>query len=173
VLFLDPYGMTVPWSTLQKIAATRALDVWYLFPLSGVYRQAAHNFDKVDQSKAESLDDVLGTQDWREHFYTADGQTGLLGEQERKVRTSTAIDIANFVHGRLKQIFTGWVSEPLYLYSANGAPLFALFCCISNPSERAVRLAKDIASYILGKFGKARKRAAKKPGTADQNLSLF
>jgi three-Cys-motif partner protein len=83
VLFVDPYGMAVTWSTLEKIAATRTLDVWYLFPLSGVYRQAAHDFDKVDQSKADSLDDVQGTQAWREHFYSADGQTGLLGEQEK------------------------------------------------------------------------------------------
>jgi three-Cys-motif partner protein len=173
VLFLDPYGMAVPWSTLEKIAATRALDVWYLFPLSGVYRQAARDFDKVDQSKADSLDDVLGTQAWREHFYTADGQTGLLGEQEKKVRTSTAVDIAHFVHGRLEEIFTGWVSEPLYLNTANGAPLFALFCCISNPPDRAVGLAKKIAIHILGKFGKTGKRTAMKAQTSKDNLSLF
>lgn len=173
VLFLDPYGMTVPWTTLQKIAATKALDVWYLFPLSGVYRQAAHNFDKVDQSKSESLDDVLGTPTWRDHFYKPDGQAGLLGEQESKKRVATPEDITTFVQARLAEVFTGWVSAPLYLRSPTGAPLFALFCCISNPAPKAVGLAKNIASHILGKFGTAPKRKPAKPSAPDQNLSLF
>jgi len=173
VLFLDPYGMTVPWTTLQKIAATEALDVWYLFPLSAVYRQAAKDFEKVDQSKSNALDEVLGTRTWREHFYKADGQAGLLGEGESKIRVATPEDIAGFVRGRLADVFKGWVSDPLYLRSSNGAPLFALFCCISNPAPKAVGLAKKIASHILGKFGTVSKRGSRKSSTPDQNLLLF
>ncbi|MGI4846296.1 MAG: three-Cys-motif partner protein TcmP [Janthinobacterium lividum] len=173
VLFLDPYGMTVPWTTLQKIAATEALDVWYLFPLSGVYRQAAKDFEKVDQSKSNSLDEVLGTPTWRDHFYKADGQAGLLGEREGKIRVATPEDIAGFVHRRLAEVFKGWVSDPLYLRSPNGAPLFALFCCISNPAPKAVGLAKKIASHILGKFGSVSKRGSRKSSKPSQNLPLF
>ncbi len=33
VLFLDPFGMNVDWSTIESIAATKAIDLWYLFPL--------------------------------------------------------------------------------------------------------------------------------------------
>jgi three-Cys-motif partner protein len=40
VMFFDPYGMTVDWTTLEAIAHTRAIDVWYLFSLSGLYRLA-------------------------------------------------------------------------------------------------------------------------------------
>lgn len=173
VLFLDPYGMTVPWTTLEKIAGTAALDVWYLFPLSGVYRQAANAFDKVDQSKSDSLDEVLGTKAWRDHFYKADGQPGLLGEQESIVRVKDAEDIAGFVHGRLQDVFKGWVSAPLYLRSPNGAPLFALFCCISNPAPSAVGLARKIASHILQKFGTSPKRKVGKLSAPDNNLELF
>lgn len=173
VLFLDPYGMTVPWATLQRIATTEALDVWYLFPLSGVYRQAANDFDKVDQFKSNSLDEVLGTRSWRDHFYRTDGQAGLLGEQEGKKRIATPEDIAAFVHNRLAEVFKGWVSAPLYLRSPNGAPLFALFCCISNPTPKAVGLAKNIASHILGKFGTAPKFKPGKSSMPDQNFSLF
>jgi three-Cys-motif partner protein len=35
VMFLDPYGMTVDSTTLEAIARTKAIDVWYLFSLSG------------------------------------------------------------------------------------------------------------------------------------------
>lgn len=172
VIFLDPYGMTVPWTTLQRIAATKALDVWYLFPLSATYRQAATDFDKVDPTKAKALDAVLGTQDWRELFYQVDGQAGLLGEAEGKVRTYRATDIADYVKSRLAQVFEGWVSEPLYLRSSKGAPLFALFCCISNPSPPAVELAKRIANHILEKFGAPIKRKPKQTSELNQS-SLF
>jgi three-Cys-motif partner protein len=33
VLFLDPFGMQIPWSTIEVIAKTQAIDLWYLFPL--------------------------------------------------------------------------------------------------------------------------------------------
>lgn len=33
VVFLDPYGMQVDWSTIEAIAATKAIDLWILFPL--------------------------------------------------------------------------------------------------------------------------------------------
>ncbi|MBA7536115.1 hypothetical protein ES705_28377 [subsurface metagenome] len=33
VLFLDPYGMQVNWETIKAIANTKAIDLWYLFPL--------------------------------------------------------------------------------------------------------------------------------------------
>ncbi|WP_375494674.1 hypothetical protein [uncultured Nostoc sp.] len=33
VLFLDPFGMQIPWSTIEAIAHTEAIDLWYLFPL--------------------------------------------------------------------------------------------------------------------------------------------
>lgn len=33
LVFLDPYGMTVRWSTLQALAATQRADVWYLVNL--------------------------------------------------------------------------------------------------------------------------------------------
>lgn len=149
VLFLDPYGMTVPWSTLELVATTRALDVWYLFPLSAIYRQAAHDFVRIDDAKLAALDSVLGTPSWREAFYQTDAQSSLLGSEPRLVRTAPPGEIATFVHKRLTDVFKGWVGKPLMLNTARGAPLFALFCCISNPSERAVKLSQRIASHIL------------------------
>ena len=38
VLFLDPYGMQVNWTTIQAIGAVRHIDLWYLFPVGTVQR---------------------------------------------------------------------------------------------------------------------------------------
>jgi three-Cys-motif partner protein len=151
VLFLDPYGMTVKWETLQKVAATQALDVWYLFPLSAVYRQAANDFDKVDEGKAAALDSVLGTDAWRSVFYTESKQESLLdGGASGTHRTAGPAEITSFVHARLCEIFKGWVSPPILLPERGGPPMFALFFAVSNPSETAVKLSKKAADHLFG-----------------------
>lgn len=150
VLFLDPYGMTVRWETLQTIAKTEALDVWYLFPLSAVYRQAAKDFDKVDEGKAAKLDAVLGTPDWRTVFYEKSGQDSLLSDDVLSTRrTAGPAEIATYVHSRLSEIFHGWVSPPIFLPEV-GPPMFALFFAVANPSEAAVKLSKKAAEHLFG-----------------------
>lgn len=34
LLFLDPYATQVNWTTLETVAKTKSIDVWYLFPFS-------------------------------------------------------------------------------------------------------------------------------------------
>src|SRR5262249_13658365 len=38
VVFLDPFGMSVEWRTLEAISQTHSMDVWYLFPIMAVNR---------------------------------------------------------------------------------------------------------------------------------------
>lgn len=150
VLFLDPYGMTVRWDTLQKVAATKALDVWYLFPLSAVYRQAAIDFNKVDEGKAAALDSVLGTTEWRTAFYSDSQQESFLEDgKSGGRRTAGPAEITSFVHARLREIFKGWVSAPILLPERGGPPMFALFFAVSNPAEPAVKLSKKAANHLF------------------------
>ena len=47
VLFLDPYGAQVEWTTIEAIAATKAIDLWLLFPLGiGVNRLLTKSGEK-------------------------------------------------------------------------------------------------------------------------------
>jgi three-Cys-motif partner protein len=45
VLFLDPYGMQLEWRTIEAIAATKAIDMWLLFPLMGASRMLTASGD--------------------------------------------------------------------------------------------------------------------------------
>lgn len=38
LLFLDPYATQVNWATLENVAQTKSIDVWYLFPFSALER---------------------------------------------------------------------------------------------------------------------------------------
>lgn len=37
VVFLDPFGMQVEWSTIQMLGRTRSVDLWYLVPTGIAY----------------------------------------------------------------------------------------------------------------------------------------
>ncbi|SMQ70296.1 three-Cys-motif partner protein [Devosia lucknowensis] len=150
VVFLDPFGMEVEWATVEAIANTQALDCWYFFPLSGLYRNAPHDPTKLDAGKQQSLDRVLGTRDWREKWYQHDFEKRTLFEDEQQaIRRSDVDAIEAYVKSRLQSVFKGLVMDPVRLRHNNGAPMASLFFAVSNPKPAAVALAKRIASYIL------------------------
>ena len=47
VVFLDPYGMQVEWSTIETLGATKAVDLWYLFPLGVGVARLLRPMDKL------------------------------------------------------------------------------------------------------------------------------
>ena len=161
VIFLDPYGMEVSWQTVEAIAKTQALDCWYFFPLSGLYRNAPHDLTKLDAGKQASLDRVLGATDWRERWYEHQIlPKDLLETQAQAVRRTDVDAIEAYVKERLESAFKGGVLDPVRLHHRNGAPLASLFFAVSNPSPAAVKLATEIASHILssGRLSQRRPR---------------
>lgn len=154
VLFLDPFGMHVEWTTLKAIAKTGAIDVWYLFPYSGLYRQAAKNADAMDSDKEESITRLLGTDEWRQVFYAPKRQASLFGGDGGDEREVDHRQMLDFVSKRLKELFPA-VTDPKILYQSgdsknpSGAPLFALYFAASNPSPKAYGLATKIAKGVL------------------------
>ncbi|MDB5429911.1 MAG: hypothetical protein JWP35_1027 [Caulobacter sp.] len=153
VVFLDPYAMSVRWNTLQLLAETGAVDVWYLFPLNAVVRQLAHDFSAVDQAKQASLDEIFGTADWRSELYATDVQPGLFEvEVSSTRRVASQKQIQTYAMKRLKTLFP-YVSDPLPLLTPGGAQLFSLFCASANESPAARALVAKGVSHVLKKYG--------------------
>jgi three-Cys-motif partner protein len=153
IAFLDPFGMQLEWETLRQVAASRIVDVWYLFPLSGLYRNASLDASAIDDDKAAALDRILGTHDWYGAFYEKARQPNLWGEPTPDERTADVSKMLAWVKQRLETIFAG-VLPPKVLRQTKrsgkeGAPLFALFFAVSNPSEKARNLALRIARGVL------------------------
>ena len=149
-MFLDPYGMEVNWDTVEAIAATRAIDLWYFFPLMGLYRQAPREIVAIDAIKRTRLNNILGTTDWENAWYGLDrGEVDLFDDAASAIRTADVNSIEKYVKQRLKTIFKGDVLDPLRIRNERGAPLASLFFAVANPNTRAVKVATDIARYIL------------------------
>lgn len=149
VLFLDPYGLQCTWPMLERIAATKALDVFFLLSVSGLFRQAARDVADVDEGKGAILTSVLGTEDWRAVLYTRE-QTDIFGGSQL-TRAAGWRAIVDFTTKRLRTIFP-YVAEPKLLSGESGPPKFALYFMVSNDSGPAIRLAQKVSSQILKKL---------------------
>ncbi len=149
VVFLDPYGLEIDWETLEAVASTRSLDVWFLFSLFGVVRQASKDYNKMEQYKKERLTRLFGTNEWEEAFYRKQKKQGLLFEIETHTRTLNVKQIEEWVKNRLADCFP-FVDKPLRL-PKKGPQLYSLFFCLSNDSPKAIGLAKKLAGAILSK----------------------
>lgn len=151
VLFLDPYGLQCTWRMVEQIAATRALDVFFLVSLSGLARQAARSASKIDEDKAAALDRFLGTKGWRDALYSPPAQGDFFVAVPDPERAQGGDAITQFVTGRLRQVFPH-VEEPVILRTTSGAPLYALYFAVSNPSQRAIDLAGRVGRDVLSKL---------------------
>ena len=150
VIFLDPYGLQVSWYTLKAISATRSFDVWYLFPISGVCRQAPKDYTKMEEYKKEALDKLFGTREWEKAFYTKVVRQGLFETTEETIRKLTIQQMEEWVSSRLKEIFP-YVSKPAVL-PKTGPQLYSLYFCVANPEPKAIGLAKKAANFILESY---------------------
>lgn len=149
VIFLDPFGMNVEWSTLELVASTRALDVWFLFALAGTVRNLPRLASRLDAGKRAAVTRVLGAEDWFESFYGSAGSAhrDLFGVQSQTIRRrATVDDIESYVRSRLQSIFAH-VEPPKRLRGPGNKSLFSLFFAVSNPA--GVTLALRGAQHIL------------------------
>ena len=152
VLFLDPYAASVKYETLQAVAATKSIDVWYLFPMMAAQRLMPNNVYVYDSfaSWKKKLDGLFGSSDWYNRFYRDSGQMTLFGSEDiQKVANEETLKA--YITERLKAVFPNVAANPRMLYNTNNAPLF-LFCfAVSNPDNKAFGLALKVANHILKK----------------------
>lgn len=150
VMFIDPYGMSLDWSTLVEIQKTKAIDVWYLVSLAGIFRQATNDPAKIDIYKRSSLNRMLGTTDWEAAWYAPRRQEiDLFGKiDSRTERFADVVAMEQFVGRRLAALFPK-VLPPKRLKNAQNVPMFSLFLAISNPEPKAIGLATRIGNHIL------------------------
>jgi three-Cys-motif partner protein len=146
VLFLDPYGTQVRWTTIEAIAKTHAIDLWVLFPLGAVHRMLTQSGD-IPQKWRACLDELLGTSDWYDRFYQIEASENLFHEKtERFVKAQTEV-IGEYFLERLRQRFAGVALNPAILRNSKNSPLY-LFCfAVGNP--RGAPIALRIAEHIL------------------------
>lgn len=148
VLFLDPFDLDISWPTIEAIAATKAIDMWFLFPISAVNRMLVKN-GVISASWQKKLTDVFGTDSWNKHFYEASGQMSIFNmlPEDKKKKTADFEGIKKYTTDRLRSVFAGVAPNPRVLRNQKNSPLFVLFFAVGN--ERGKKTALKIANDIL------------------------
>lgn len=148
VVFLDPFGMQVTWPTIQAIAATRAIDLWLLFPLGIGVNRMLPKHGQIPPGWRKRLDLMFGEPDWYSAFYETHTTPSLFGGvDETAVKRADYSAISSYFVKRLKTIFTHVAEKPLPLLNSSNCPLYLLCFAAGNPKGGPI--AKRIAEHIL------------------------
>jgi len=148
VLFLDPFGTQVKWSTIERIARYEALDTWILFPVSAIARMLPQTRQPEDISGgwAKRLTDVYGDDRWR-NLYSESPQYPLFGSTEYE-RKPGIHGLRKIYKRRLQSLFGDrFLAQSRSLKNSKNSVLFEFIFCVGNPS--GIEPAKRIAKHIL------------------------
>ena len=149
VVLLDPFGNQVQWDTVEAIAETEALDLWYLFPAGlGVFRQIS-NQGTVDPTHERSLTRLFGTEDWKTAFLKPSPQGDLFGGPVGQEKVVTPESAALFMIDRLKQAFRGGVIDEMIPLGNLSYTSYYLLFAWGNSSPKAKTLANRLSKAAI------------------------
>lgn len=135
IIFLDPFGMEIEWSTIESVAKTGALEIFMNFPLMAINRSILiNNPDKLTKDRLELMNKLWGSSAWMSDIYRE--TPDLFGPRIEKV-SQTGKSLGNLFKNRLKEVFRE-VTFPLVMRNSNNAPLYCLIFAGHNSTGREI-----------------------------------
>ena len=64
VVFLDPYGMSVNWQTIEALGDTGSIDLWVLLPIGQAINRLLTRQGPPTGAWADKLTTFFGTDEW-------------------------------------------------------------------------------------------------------------
>jgi len=148
VVFLDPFGMQVPWATIEALARTKAIEVMINFALGMAIQRLLTKSGDIPEGWQMSLDTFFGAEQWRQLVY--EESQDLFGSRRSKVAES-GLHLLEWYRGRLRSIF-GHVSTARLVKNTRGNPLYYLIW--AGPHKRGL----EGADYILSRGERVSRR---------------
>jgi three-Cys-motif partner protein len=142
LVFLDPFGMQVPWVTLQALGRTRAIEVLLNFPVGmAIQRLLPRDPDRITDKRRAMLDEYFGSPEWFDVIYPT--IKTLYGEDTPKKLEKSGKPLLEWYQNRLKHAF-GFVSKAALFRNTRGGHLYYLL--LASHNQTGVK----IANHILG-----------------------
>lgn len=142
VVFLDPFGMNVPWKTIARLAETGALEVFLNFPVGMAIQRLLKRSGQFSDKERARLDDYFGDPAWFEIVYPQPLTPDLFGNAERSKSADAAKALVEWYRQRLEHVF-GFASSPYLIRNTKGGHLYYLIFAGHN------KTGYRIANYIL------------------------
>jgi three-Cys-motif partner protein len=141
--FIDPYGMSVNWSSIESLKGL-GVDLWILVPTGlGVNRLLKRNA-RIPDAWMKKLETFLGLnqQEIMEHFYRKQPVTTLFGDETQIEKEKDAIiKIGELYRKRLNKIFK-YVSDSFIMRNASQSIMYHFMMATNN--ARALKIANDV-----------------------------
>ena len=138
VVFLDPFGMQVPWSTIVEIGKTSAIEVFINFPVGMAIQRLLPNSGQFTHAQRNKLNEYFGTEEWYDILYSS--EQSLFGSRTQKIHRA-GDTLVRWYRNRLKKIF-GHVSAAREIQNTRGRPLYYLI--FAGPKKTGANIANDI-----------------------------
>jgi three-Cys-motif partner protein len=145
VMFLDPFGMQVSWSSIERIAASHKIDLWYLAPTGMAYNRLMKRSGNIPEQWRRRLDEALGGRGWESAIYQS--TRDLLGH-DKLHRVEGYESVISYFESQWRNLFgDGEMPHGVRLHRGGHLPYLLCFAC-SNPSVRARKPALAIAKHL-------------------------
>lgn len=141
--FVDPDGMEVAWKTLVALADHKRgyrtaasskpeykVELWMLFPTSGIVRTLALDEEKVSAGDIARANRLFGTPAWR-HIYDLRARNEISGEQARA-------EYVNLMRWRLERDLGYHWTHPFEIKNTVGATLYHMIFATDNQAGTAI-----------------------------------
>ena len=138
VIFLDPFGMQVPWDTIIEIGKTEAIEVFINFPVGMAIQRLLKRSGQFTSKEHNKLDQYFGTDEWYNLLY--ERAPDMFGENITKKQNSGDV-LVKWYRERLKKVFR-CVSTAREVRSTSGHPLYYLI--FAGPNKTGARIAEDV-----------------------------
>lgn len=142
LVFLDPFGMQVRWTTIETLGRSGGTDLWLLYPAMAVQRMLPKK-GVPSSANAHKLTEVLGSDVWR-NWYKPSPQASLFSPEATMVKSISLEQIAETVKDSMRRSFKDVSHRHLVLKNSLGAPLFLLLFATNKGGKTALRIAGDV-----------------------------
>lgn len=144
IAFLDPFGMQLEWETLQRLAETRTIEVFFNFSVMAINRNVRRRRkEDISQTVKEQMDRFWGTEDWLAELY--EQELTLFGKETVRIRQSGK-ELGQRFRRRLQELFPH-CTVPVLMTNSKNAPLYCLI--FAGHKTTGTKIANDIFGRFL------------------------
>jgi three-Cys-motif partner protein len=143
LVFIDPYGMTVNWSSIEALK-NLGIDFWILVPTGMGVNRLLVTDGKITEGWLLKLEQFLGLdrEEIKNHFYQKTVQTTLFSDEEIRFKETNIVHkIGELYTNRLKNIFE-FVSESFVMRNRTNSIMYHFMMATNN--KNALGIANDV-----------------------------
>ena len=139
VVFLDPFGMQVPWSTIEMLAKTRAVEVLINFPVGMAIQRLLKVTGKFTEQERAKLSDYFGDTGWYDLLYRE--TPTLFGDTVIEKMDHSGDRLVSWYQSRLRDAF-GFSPRPHLVRNTRKSPLYYLV--FAGPNRTGAKIAEHV-----------------------------